>query len=63
MQYTWQLALVARACIFHKALGLMLYLLHTSYKPNLQKIHFMPQLKLQLPIQACIVTKLNGTVL
>ncbi len=31
MQYTWQLALGvrprARACIFHKTLGLMLYLL------------------------------------
>ncbi len=29
--YTWQLALVLmdHACIFHKTLGLMLYLLHT----------------------------------
>ncbi len=32
MQYTWQLAFEgeARACIFHKTLGLMLYLLQTA---------------------------------
>ncbi len=31
MQYTWQLALVlVPACIFHKTLGLMLYLLRTA---------------------------------